>query len=240
MPAISFKPSDFSEGGEFPRGTMEITNARFDIHTWKKDGQVTEGRFGSSQSMAAILELTSHDTGTVFEDRVYTVGNPSRYTVSSDGGVLEGTEELSKNCNFAKLLQSLVDLGLPEDKLDGNVRSLVGLVAHWDQPEEGKSLILPLQIYQFPGESTNGQAPAAPAAATPSEVIKLGVELVKDMIASNTVEATRQALSAQAFKLEDQHEDTQIALMNIIYTDEFQEALAGVGINLDGERFVNA
>ena len=243
MAAISFKPSEFSEGGEFPRGTMEITNARFDIHEWKKDGQVSEGRFGSSSSMAAILELTSHDTGTVFEDRIYTVGNPSRYTVSNDGGVLEGSESLSKNCNFAKLLQSLVDLGFPEDKLDGNVRSLVGLVAHWDQPEEGKSLILPMQVYQFPGDvSVNGQqasAPAAPA-AKPSEVIELGVGLVKEMLVSNADGATRQALSAQAFKLKDQHEDTQIALMNIIYTDEFQEALAGVGINLDGERFVNA
>ena len=99
-----------------------------------------------------------------------------------------------------------------------------------------------MQVYQFPGDvSVNGQAaaPAAPA-ATPSEVIELGVGLVKEMLVSNAKEATRQALSAQAFKLKDQHEDTQIALMNIIYTDEFQEALAGVGINLDGERFVNA
>ena len=94
MSPISLNPEDFTEGGEFPRGTLEITGARFGIHEFiDRDGNPVKSSYGEGNvapSMAAILDLTNVDSGTVFPNRVYTIGQPSRYTASMDGSTLEG------------------------------------------------------------------------------------------------------------------------------------------------------
>ena len=250
MSPVSLKPSEFSEGGEFPRGTLTISNARFGVHEFKdRDGNPVKSSYGEgtvAPSMAAILELTNEDTGTVFEDRVYTVGQPSRYTVSTDGLSMEG-EKLNANSNFAKLLSALIEIGYPEDKFTGNIRErLVGLTAHWDQKAmpngEQSKQIWPVQVYTFPWDngspSTNGTQPApAPAPAPVSDLGAVVIQLVQEMLAANPDDATRQALGAKAFTSSTVNDASKVELANYIYSTECNDALAAVGITVEGERY---
>ena len=251
MSPVSLKPSEFSEGGEFPRGTLTVTNARFGIHEFKdRDGNPVKSSYGEgtvAPSVAAILELTNEDTGTVFEDRVYTIGQPSRYTVSPDGVSMEG-EKLNANCNFAKLLSALIEIGYPEDRITGNIReSLVGLTAHWDQTTmpngEQSKQIWPVQVYTFPWDSstsTNGTQPAPAPTPAPAPVGDLGavvIQFVQEMLAANPDDATRQALAAKVFTSSTVNDAAKVELANYVYSTECNDALAAAGITVDGERY---
>jgi hypothetical protein len=250
MSPVSLKPSEFSEGGEFPRGTLTISNARFGVHEFKdRDGNPVKSSYGEgtvAPSMAAILELTNEDTGTVFEDRVYTVGQPSRYTVSTDGLSMEG-EKLNANCNFAKLLSALIEIGYPEDKFTGNIReSLVGLTAHWDQKAmpngEQSKQIWPVQVYTFPWDngapSTNGTQPApAPTPAPVDDLKAVAAQFVNEMLASNPDDATRQSLAARVYTSSSLNAETKVALSNYIYSPECNADLMAIGITVEGERY---
>jgi hypothetical protein len=250
MSPVSLKPSEFSAGGEFPRGTLTVTNARFGVHDFKDgEGNPVKNKFGTGTvppTVAAFLELTSEDTGTVFEDKFYTIGQPSRYIISTDGLSMEGAP-LSANSNFAKLLSAFIAIGYPEDKFTGNIReSLVGLTAHWDQKTlpngELSKEIWPLQVYTFPWDngspSTNGTQPApAPAPAPVSDLGAVVIQLVQEMLAANPDDATRQALGAKAFTSSTVNDASKVELANYIYSTECNDALAAVGITVEGERY---
>ena len=264
MSPLSLNPEDFSEGGEFPRGTMEITGARFGIHEFlDRDGNPVKSSYGEGNvapSMAAILDLTNVDTGTVFPNRVYTIGQPGRYTASADGTTLEG-ESINRNSNFGKFMASLLELGFPKDRIViTNIHEmLVGTVAHWDQVQQSDGTqsrnVFPLEIYNLPGSSqapSNGAViPAPTPAPTPApapapepvpagaDVLQIGVQAVQKMIASSPSEATRQKLNANIFLMrgEEYSEDQLVSLMNVIYEEAFVKALADAGIHMDGEMF---
>jgi hypothetical protein len=259
MSPISLNPTKASEGGgEFPRGNMEITSARFGIHEFRdRDGQPVKSRYGEgtvAPSMAAILELTNVDTGTVFADRVYTIGAPSRYTISSDGESLMDGEELNVNCNFMKLMNTFMQLGYPVEKFDeagGNiVTALVGLVALWDQTTDGSGNvsknISPMTVHRYPWEgSTNGVTPApTPTRPKPvpepvpagTDMIQVGVQVAQGLLASDPDSATRQKLASSLFLVEGDYTADQLTgLVKSIYEQVFVDALAEVGISLNGE-----
>ena len=108
---VSLRPSDASQGGSFPRGRLEITGAEFKVHDWGTGVTIN----GSGKSVAANLTLTSHeetdDEGKplVFVNRVYSIGDPSRWVISGDGAKIEGDGQISKNFQFYRLVIALLE-----------------------------------------------------------------------------------------------------------------------------------
>ena len=242
MAPMSLRPSEASEGGAFPRGYLTVTAARFGEHHYMtKDAQGNPTPSLNDQgkptvTMAAILTL-ENETGDQFV-QVYSVGQPARYTVSTDGQVLEGGA-LSKNCNFYKLVVECVNQGYPEGSIKDNLsETFVGMAAYWDEMPNGqRTLIVPQGQLTLPG--VNGTAPAAPAAAPAAspaaDMVATGVELVQAGIAQNG-SITRQQLGQAAFG-QNLDNASQIALMNLIFDQSLVDALAAVGITLQGETF---
>ena len=249
MAPMSLKPSEASEGGEFPRGYLSVTTAKFgEYHYMTKDGQGNPTPALNENkkpiiTMAAIITL-ENDTGDQFE-QVYSIGRPDRYTVSADSQVLEGSA-LSNKCHFYRLMTEIVNQGYPENRVSYNLsETFVGMSAYWDEVENGKStLILPVRELTLPG--TNGTAPAAPAAApaapaapaaAPADMVAKAVELVQAGVAANG-SMTRQQLGSEAFN-QNLDASNQQELMNVIFSESLITALAAVGIKLEGETFTS-
>ena len=242
MAPMSLRPSEASEGGEFPRGYLSVTTAKFgEYHYMTKDGQgnptpALDENKKPIISMAAIITL-ENETGNQFE-QVYSIGRPDRYTVSADGQVLEGGV-LSKSCNFYKLMTEVVNQGYPEGSIKDNLsETFVGMTAYWDEiPNGQRTLIVPVRELALPG--TNGTAPAAapaaPAPAAAPDMVAKAVELVQAGIATDG-SITRQALGQSAFG-QNLDNASQMALMNVIFDESLVTALAAVGVKLEGETF---
>ena len=244
MAPMSLKPSEASEGGEFPRGYLAVTTAKFgEYHYMTKDtqGNPTPALDENKKpiiSMAAIITL-ENETGNQFE-QVYSIGRPDRYTVSADGQVLEGGV-LSKSCNFYKLMTEVVNQGYPEGSIKDNLsETFVGMTAYWDEiPNGQRTLIVPIRELALPG--TNGTAPAAApavAAAAPApaaDMVAKAVELVQAGIATDG-SISRQALGQAAFG-QNLDNASQMQLMNVIFDESLVKALAAVGVKLEGETF---
>jgi len=242
MAPMSLKPSEASEGGEFPRGYLSVTTAKFgEYHYMTKDGQgnptpALDENKKPIISMAAIITL-ENETGNQFE-QVYSIGRPDRYTVSADGQVLEGGV-LSKSCNFYKLMTEVVNQGYPEGSIKDNLsETFVGMTAYWDEiPNGQRTLIVPVRELALPG--SNGAAPAAavaaPAPAAAPDMVAKAVELVQAGIATDG-SITRQALGQSAFG-QNLDNASQMALMNVIFDESLVTALAAVGVKLEGETF---
>ena len=244
MAPMSLKPSEASEGGEFPRGYLTVAAARYsEYHYMTKDpqGNPTPALDANQKpivSMAAIITLEK-DNGRQFE-QIYSVGRPDRYTVSADGQVLEGAP-LNTQCNFYRLIVECINQGYPEERMGVNLSEVfVGLRAYWDEVPQGqRTLILPQGELGPPG--VNGTAPAAQAApaaqgTSPSaDMVAKAVELVQAGIAQNG-SITRQQLGQAAFG-QNLDNVSQVALMNVIFDQSLVNALSAVGVTLQGETF---
>ena len=245
MAPLTFNLGDQTEGGDFPRGNLVVTAARFDLYEYKdKEGKPVKSQFGGdAKTMAAILDLQNEE-GTVFP-QVYSVGSPDRFQPGNGGTTLDGPS-INKRCNFAKLIQEMVRVGYPDDRFDkgGDItKSFVGLSAYWDQGSEtdkDSRLILPQEIFKYPWDSeTPSSAPTAAAQAPASgDALTTAVKMVNSML-SNGTDATRKALSMAAFG-DDVPEEHKQAIMNLVFSTELVDELGKVGITLDssGERFV--
>jgi hypothetical protein len=244
MAPMSLKPSEASEGGEFPRGYLSVTTAKFgEYHYMTKDtqGNPTPALDENKKpivTLAALITL-ENETGNQFE-QVYSVGRPDRYTVSADGQVLEGGT-LNKACNLYKLVVECVNQGYPDQSLSANLsETFVGMSAYWDEiPNGNRTLIVPVRDLTPPG--ANGAAPAAaspaaaPAAAAAPDMVAKAVELVQAGIATDG-SISRQALGQLAFG-QNLDNASQMQLMNVIFDESLVKALAAVGVKLEGETF---
>ena len=250
MAPLTFNLGDQTEGGDFPRGNLVVTAARFDVHEYKdKEGKPVKSQFGGdAKTVAAILDLQNEE-GTIFS-QVYSVGSPDRFQPGNGGSTLDGPS-INKRCNFAKLIQEMVRVGYPDDRFDkgGDIsKSFVGLSAYWDQGSEtdkDSRLILPQEIFKYPWDSetapsaTSAAAPTAPAPAN-GDALATAVKMVNGML-SNGGDATRKALSMAAFGDDVPDEHKQV-IMNLVFSTELVEELGKEGIALDdtGERFVRS
>ena len=243
MAPMSLKPSEASEGGEFPRGYLSVTTAKFgEYHYMTKDAQgnptpALDENKKPIVTLAALITL-ENETGSQFE-QVYSVGRPDRYTVSADGQVLEGGQ-LNKACNLYKLVVECVNQGYPDQSLSANLsETFVGMSAYWDEiPNGNRTLIVPVRDLTPPG--ANGAAPAAPAVAAPAaatDMVAKAVELVQAGIATDG-SITRQALGQLAFG-QSLDNASQMALMNVIFDESLVTALAAVGVKLDKDTFLS-
>ena len=243
MAPMSLKPSEASEGGEFPRGYLSVTTAKFgEYHYMTKDAQgnptpALDENKKPIVTLAALITL-ENETGNQFE-QVYSVGRPDRYTVSADGQVLEGGQ-LNKACNLYKLVVECVNQGYPDQSLSANLsETFVGMSAYWDEiPNGQRTLIVPVRDLTPPG--ANGAAPAAPSVAAPAaatDMVAKAVELVQAGIATDG-SISRQALGQLAFG-QSLDNASQMALMNVIFDESLVTALAAVGVKLDKDTFLS-
>ncbi len=153
-----------------------------------------------------------------------------------------------------KLLNRLVELGYPEDRLSVDIASLIGLYAFWDQDvppgeSQGKGNPMPKELYQFPwgnlakagaptppGYGMTSTAPDRAAPAIPAALTLMAVDLVKRLVGEGN--ATRHAISLEVFKTYEGSERDQ--LMELVFSPELTKVLEGEGIHLEGETFVSA
>lgn len=249
MAPMSLKPSEAVEGGDFPRGVLDITKAVYQIFEYKdKAGNAVVGRDKKpAKTMAGILTLTN-EGGTDFE-QVYSVGDPSRFKVLDGGRQLDGT--MRANCNFYRLMTELVNKGLDESKLGDSITDLVGLKAEWDAVQlDGmdREMVLPLEIIKAPWEAEKGgkstKAKAAPKKAVKEEESAVSAEAIKklvdiiDGLVEDEIDVARQAVSMSVFSTQED-EDVKSAMMSLVFEGGagLEVALADKGISLAGESY---
>ena len=170
MAPMSMAPDEAVEGGDFPKGDLLVVRAWFGEHAYMKLGKPVKNKDGSpSSAVVAFLDLRNDD-GRVFH-QFYSLGDPARFTISSDAKVIEDGV-LKTNCNFYQLLVALTNAGYPADKLRESAdieANLVGLYADFDQETERRGdsslLVLPIGptgLHQFPWGAAVKGAPEAP------------------------------------------------------------------------------
>jgi hypothetical protein len=254
MAPMSNAPSNAIEGGDFPRGDLLVTEARFGVHKYMKKGlgQNADGTDVMTQVMArngspaiAVVAYITlrNDEGTEFP-QFYSVGDPARYTIAKDGSEIE-KGDLKTNCNYYQLLKALVNAGYPEDKLreESKIAPLfVGMYAKWDQETEKRGdssqLVLPLELHQFPwGPAVQG-APVAPAVeGGEAQTITVGDTAVMETspqaaddesVIAKVVEAANAMLDDPETKGARKRDDLSMFIFNTRDKDEKMEMMGAV------------
>jgi len=180
MAPMSLKTDEQIEGGDFPKGPLVILSARYDIYAYMRDGKpVMDNRRKEAKAVGAMLVLKS-DTGQEF-DQFYSIGDPTKYTISEDRKHLDGTTGVPKTSNFATLLNELENKGYPQDRVGDDIAEMLeGLYANWDTVEQQQRtglasqnqqggqrvVVVPTEIYQFPWGEAKVGAPKPGDAAT--------------------------------------------------------------------------
>lgn len=182
---VSLRPSAFAQGGGLvDDADLTITKARF----------ISTDYGGKSDNEVVVLNLTLTDDESVEYDQMYSVGNgfvPAETGDEATTGtflVPVGDKTApSGSSNFALLLTSMINAGLPEDLLDsGYINELEGFKGHFNRvpaPKRGNlptragqdpnrvaTILLCTSVVSLPGEAapapkTAGKAAAKSAAA---------------------------------------------------------------------------
>src|ERR1039458_2913544 len=139
---LSLRPSSFSQGGGLIDDVdVEISRARFVEYDF--EGKIE----GGAASLCLLLQLKDAD-GTEHA-QYYSAGNLTYFVPSEDpknqdlNGItivkVGDKDNLNGGTNCAIMLNSLVQAGFPEDKLDaGDVRVLEGLNGHVNRVPQPK------------------------------------------------------------------------------------------------------
>lgn len=183
---VSIRPSDFVEGGAVPvdRNLLWET-IRFELWDYQGKAPVTT---------AAHLHIKDDD-GQEF-DQYYSVGDPERFTPSSDGKTLIAAGEaqsLSKSSNFYLLLNATINAGFPENRIpeSGDISVFDGLYAyHIGLPEPKRA-----GLVRAPRE--DGQAARERVITVPSRILRLPWEKGKGKAVAAKVPAKASAGGAE-------------------------------------------
>lgn len=255
---VSFKPSDFVEGGAVPVDRNLLwEKVRFALFNYtKKDGTIV------ATTTSAEVHYKDDD-GQEFVQN-YSVGDPERFQPSSDGKTLVAVgaaPNLSKSSNFYLLINSLINAGFPENKVTDDISMLDGLYTYnigLPEPKraglvrptvEGEQvrervISVPSQILRLPWEKSKGKAAAArPAAvkaalavsaeiADENGIVAKAVEFIGKRV-DDSGKAVRQSVAVAVFRdlAKDPDKD---AIAGMIFTGgpEFLAALAAQGYSL--------
>jgi len=251
--AVSIKPSEMVDASLVPDG-INVTwkECRFNLFNYtKKDGTIV------ATTVAAKINYVGDD-GTVYEVQ-YSVGDKERFAPSADGKTLMALvpgAALSKSSNFSLLMNALVNSGLPENKLTGDISILDGLYTHnIGMPEPKRSglkknvtegaedrvrlVSIPDSVITLPWEK-KGAKGAKSTSGNEKEVAEAAVKFVGGVLESAEGDSvTRQELATAVFtKLaKDPNKD---AIAGLIFTDAFKGTLMGNGYAIDGENISKA
>lgn len=178
---VSLRPSAFAQGGGLvDDADLTISKARF----------ISTNYGGKSDNDVVVLNLTlTDDEGADFE-QMYSCGNGFVPAETGDDAT-QGTFLVpvgdktapSGSSNFALMLTSLINTGLPEDLLDsGYINELEGFKGHWNRvpaPKRGNlpsragqdpnrvaTILLCTTVIHLPGEAPKAAAKGKAAPAT--------------------------------------------------------------------------
>jgi hypothetical protein len=250
-----FDPKSFVEGGLKTVNT-ELTwkDCRFGVAPYtKKDGTPTLNKEGKPIMTVAAL-ITYELPGDSEEDvmQMYSIGDPGRYEVSKDGKKLVSDTPITKGCNFALLMESLINAGFPENKLAEmeDISSLNGMVTYnigVDEPvrqglapranADGRKRIItvPSEIRKLPWEKKKS-APkkSAAAKADDSDTKKQFLDFVGSQVDENDGEVTKQVLAQAAFSNADLA-SVSSEIASLLYNEDGAKLLADNGFDVDGD-----
>lgn len=257
MAGLSLRPSTFSQGGGLIDDVdVEIVRARFVSYDY--DGK-------ADKSALCLFALLKDAEGTEHA-QYYSAGDLAYFVPSEDPknedlngiSVVQVGEKTSLNggTNAALFLNSLVQAGFPEDKLDsGDIRELEGLVAHVNRVPQPKRSGLPARqganadrqpmvllvtsIKTLPGEqAAKGKSKGETAKASGGSAKPSGApveELVGEMIglfASKGVTSMKKVeISRGLFSTIDKANPNKNKLISMASKDDVLKSLEGFSYN---------
>jgi hypothetical protein len=258
---ISLRPSSFTAGGGLiDDADVEITKARFVQYDF-------EGKSENGPSLCLMLVLA--DTEKNDHVQYFSAGNLAYFVPSEDpknpdlNGItivkVGDKESLNGGTNTAIMLNSLVQAGFPEDKMDaGDVRVLEGLVGHVNrvpQPKrsniakkEGQRdpmVLVFTKILSMPGEQKKGAAAKTTAAAKSASatattastngsdelVEELTGELIGLFAAKGVSELKKVEISKGLFGTIDKTNPNKNKLISMAAKDDVLKSLEGFSYN---------
>jgi hypothetical protein len=179
---LSLRPSTFTQGSLLDDIDAEVVRARFVQYDF-------EGKAENNPTciLLVLKDGEGHESG-----QYWSAGDPAYFVPSEDpknedlNGItlvqVGDKTSLNGGTNAALMLNSLVQAGFPEDKLDsGDLRALEGMVAHWNRvPQPKRSnmaarpgqasdrtpmVLIATQIKTMPGEAKPAKAAGKPNGA---------------------------------------------------------------------------
>lgn len=259
---LSLRPSTFTAGGSLIDDVdATVIRARFEMFDYG----------GKSDSVPSpTLMLILKDKEDVEHTQYYSAGDASRFAPSEDNNAdlnginlvpLGDNSAMNGGCNAALLLNSLVQAGFPEDKLDsGDSRVLEGLVGHWNRVPQPKRSNLPKKegqreamilicssIISLPGEAKpkpnavksgatatkNTPAAAALGATTVSDDLKdeFTMELVGLFATEGVTSMKKVDVTKKLFGSIDKTNSNKSKLMSMATKDDVLKSLEGFSYN---------
>ena len=253
---LSLRPSSFTIGGGLIDDVdVEITSARF----------VTYDYDGKAEKPALCLLLQLKDSDGTEHAQYYSAGDTAYFVPSEDpkkpelNGItivkVGEKENLNGGTNAALMLNSLVQSGFPEDKLDdGDVRVLEGLVGHVNRvPQPKRSniarkegardpmVLVFTKIISLPGEQKkgaagkiSGKATTAPSTTAPASddlTEELTGELIGLFAMKGVTEMKKVEIGQGLFKAIDKANPNKNKLISMGSKDEVLKTLEGFSYN---------
>ena len=255
---LSLRPSSFSQGGGLIDDVdVEITRARFVEYDF-------EGK-ADKPTLCLLLQLKDSDGGE--HAQYFSAGDMAYFVPSEDpknpdlNGItivkVGEKDNLNGGTNTALLLNSLVQAGFPEDKLDGgDVRVLEGLVGHVNRVPQPKRSGLPkkegqrdlmvlvfTKIISMPGEqrkssggkaaTTNSKASSTPQSNAAGDELKeeLTMELIGLFGSKEVTSMKKVEISQGLFKTIDKANPNKNKLISLGSKDEVLKGLEGFSYN---------
>lgn len=123
--SVSLKPSEAVQGGLVDDLLAEVMEATFVL--WDYNGKLRDS------SPAIKFNLKNEETGEDHE-QYWSVGSARDWVPNEDGSALVsvgGAQALRTNSNGVLLMESIVNSGFPEDKIESDISLFKGMVAHF-------------------------------------------------------------------------------------------------------------
>lgn len=249
-----FNPKNFVEGG-LRTVNAELTwkDCKFGLFTYtKKDGTPTLNQ-KTGQPLQTVAALITYGLPGDDEDVVqaYSIGDPGRYEVSKDGKKLVSDTPVTKGCNFALLMENLLNAGLPENKLEDleDISTLNGMVTYnigipepkrqglaprTDENGRERIISVPSEIRKLPWEKkASGKKPATKAAAKDEGADQQFIDFVAGQVESGG-ESTKQEL-AQAVFSNPEYAKSASDIASKLFAPEGVTLLTENGFTVDGD-----
>lgn len=264
MAGISLRPSSFTAGGGLiDDADVTIERARFVQYDFEGKTE------GGAAALCLLLLLKDSEGGE--HPQYFSAGNLAYFVPSEDpknedlNGItivkVGEKDSMNGGTNCAIMLNSLVQAGFPEDKLDaGDVRVLEGLVGHVNRvPQPKRSniakkegardpmVLVFTKILSIPGEATKGGAKSAtsrdaqartaksatPTAQTGGDDLteELTGELIGLFASMGVTELKKVQIGQGLFKTIDKTNPNKNKLISLGSKDEVLKSLEGFSYN---------
>lgn len=201
MATVDLRPSKATEGGFWDGINLTITEASAVIFKYKD-------KSGTSRGEAPGVSFTFEDETGESREQFYSAGSLDAFRPNKKKTALEavGTRsQLNKQCTLYKFLESLVEGGLPENRLDSDdITSVVGttfLCVNAPAPTDNnkdRTLLLCDSVVSLPGEDATDTSSDAGADDAMTDAAS---DVVMEILAEEDDGLPKRKLLSKATKL---------------------------------------